>query len=82
MIVVRQCLDPTVTGLNWETTGEAFCRKHLVPVSLAVRLSVLQEERTVAKQLSAVRANEALRVEMLSDGVQTVALEDHKSRTI
>lgn len=80
MVIVRESLDPTVSGLDWESTGEALGREQLVPVGLAVRLGVLQKEGAVAKQLSAVRAGEALRVVVLSDRVQAVALERKTNR--
>lgn len=45
------------------------------PTGFAVRLAVLQEEWRVSEQFSAVGASEAFRVEVLSDGLQAVALD-------
>lgn len=78
VIVVRERLHPAVARLHREAAREALGGEQLVPVRLAVRLALLEEERTVAEQLAAVRAREALRMEVLADGVQTVALERQK----
>lgn len=75
VIVVRQRLHPAVARLHREAARKALGGEQLVPVRLAVRLALLEEERTVAEQLAAVRAREALRMEVLADGVQTVALQ-------
>lgn len=74
VVVVVQRLHPLVAGLDGESAGEALGREQLVPVGLAVRVTLLQEERAVAELLAAVRALEALRVELLADGVEAVAL--------
>lgn len=75
VVVVRQSLHPAVARFHREAARKALGRKQLVPVRLAVRLALLEEERTVAEQLAAIRAREALRMEVLADGVQTVALK-------
>lgn len=74
VVVVVQRLHPLIAGLDGEATREALGREQLVPVGLAVGIALLQEERTVAEQLTAVGALEALRVELLTDGVEAVAL--------
>lgn len=74
VVVVVQRLHPLVAGLDGESAGEALGREQLVPVGLAVRVTLLQEERAVAELLAAVGALEALRVELLADGVEAVAL--------
>lgn len=75
VIIVGQCLDPAITSLDWESAGEALRGEHLVPVSLAVGLAILQEERAVAEQLATIRAREALGVEGLSDRIQAISLK-------
>lgn len=77
VVVVRQSLHPAIARFHREAARKALGRKQLVPVRLAVRLALLEEERTVAEQLAAIRAREALRMEMLADGVQTVALKQN-----
>lgn len=74
VVVVVHRLHPLVAGLHRESAREALGREQLVPVGLAVGVALLEEERAVAEQLAAVRALEALRVELLANGVQTIAL--------
>lgn len=74
VVVVVQRLHPLIAGLDGEATREALGREQLVPVGLAVGIALLQEERAVAEQLTAVGALEALWVELLTDGVEAVAL--------
>lgn len=71
---MRQRLDPAISSLDREAASEALRGEHLVPVCLAVGLAILQEERAVAKQLAAVRAGEALRVEGLTNRIQAISL--------
>lgn len=75
MVVVGQCLYPTITSLDRETTGKALGGEQLVPVGLAIGLTFLQEEWAIAEQLAAVCASETLRMEVFANGVQTVALK-------
>lgn len=75
VVVVVQGLHPLVAGLDGESAGKALGREQLVPVGLAVRVAFLQEERTVSEQLSAVGTLEALRMELLADGVQAITLD-------
>uniref|UniRef100_A0A2M4D091 Putative secreted protein n=1 Tax=Anopheles darlingi TaxID=43151 RepID=A0A2M4D091_ANODA len=74
VVVVVQRLDPFVTGFDREAAGEALGREQIVPVLLAVRVALLEEERAVAELLAAVRALEALRMELLANGIQAIAL--------
>lgn len=74
VVVVVQGLHPLVAGFDGESAGEALGREQFVPVGFAVGIALLQEERAVAEQLAAVRALEALRMELLADGVQAVTL--------
>uniref|UniRef100_T1DPJ7 Putative secreted protein n=1 Tax=Anopheles aquasalis TaxID=42839 RepID=T1DPJ7_ANOAQ len=74
VVVVVQRLDPLIAGLDRETAGEALGREQIVPVLLAVRIALLEEERAVAELLAAVRALEALRMELLANGIQAIAL--------
>jgi hypothetical protein len=78
VIVVVQRLDPSVAGFNGEAAREALGRKQLIPVGLTVGLALLQEERIVAEQLAAVSALEALRMELLANGVQAISLRRDK----
>lgn len=74
MVVVVQRLNPLVAGLDGEPAREALGREQIVPVLLAVGIALLQEERAVAELLATVRALEALRMELLADGIQAIAL--------
>lgn len=74
VVVVVQGLHPLVAGFDGESAGEALGREQFVPVGFAVGIALLQEERAVAEQLAAVRTLEALRMELLADGVQAVTL--------
>lgn len=74
MVVVIQGLHPSVASFHGEATSEAFGGEQLVPIGLAVGLAILQEERRVAEDLAALAAGEALRVEVLANGIQTIAL--------
>lgn len=74
VVVVVQGLHPLVAGLDGEPAGEALGREQFVPVGFAVGIALLQEERAVAEQFAAVGTLEALRVELLPDGVQTITL--------
>lgn len=74
VVVVVQGLHPLVAGFDGESAGEALGREQFVPVGFAVRVAFLQEERAVAEQLAAVGTLEALRMELLADGVQAVSL--------
>lgn len=74
VVVVVQGLHPLVAGLDGEPAGEALGREQFVPVGFAVGIALLQEERAVAEQFAAVGTLEALRVELLADGVQTITL--------
>lgn len=75
VVVVVQGLHPLVAGLDGESAGKALGREQLVPVGFAVRVAFLQEERTVSEQLSAVGTLEALRMELLADGIQAITLD-------
>lgn len=75
MVVVRQRLHPTIASLHRKAAHKALGGEHLVPVGLAVRLALLQEERTVAEQFATVRARETLWMEVLADGVQAITLQ-------
>jgi len=78
MVVVVQGLHPSVASFHGEAAGEAFGGEQLVPVGLAVRVAILQEEGPVAKDLAALAAGEALRMEVLANGIQTVTLLEDK----
>jgi hypothetical protein len=72
VIVVVAGLYPAVTGLDRKSTAHTLSGKQLVPIFLAVWKSILQVEVSVAEWLVAIRAGEALGVELLLDGVQTI----------
>lgn len=74
MIVVRKCFDPSIAGFYGETASKAFRCEHFVPIGLAVCLSFFQKEWTVAEQFATVRASEALGMEVLANGIQTITL--------
>lgn len=75
VVVVVQGLHPLVAGFDGESAGEALGGEQFVPVGFAVGIAFLQEERTISEQLSAVGTLEALRVELLADGVQAISLD-------
>lgn len=75
VVVVVQGLHPLVAGFDGESAGEALGGEQLVPVGFAVGIAFLQEERAIAEQFSAVGTLEALRVELLADGVQAITLD-------
>lgn len=75
MVVVVQGLHPSVASFHGEAAGEALGGEQLVPIGLAVRVSILQEEGPVAKDLAALAAGEALRMEVFANGIQTVTLD-------
>lgn len=82
MIVVGERLHPAITGFDGESASEALGSEHLVPIGLAVRLAILQEERTVAEELTAIRACEALGMELLTNRIQAVSLKKRNLRTV
>lgn len=69
VVVVVQGFHPFVAGFDGESAGEALGGEQFVPVGLTIGIAFLQEERAVSEQLSAVGTLEALRVELLADGV-------------
>lgn len=75
VVVMRQRLHPAIARLNGKAARKTFGGEQLVPVGLAVRLSFLQEERTIAKQLATVRASKAFRMEVLANRIETVTLK-------
>lgn len=78
VIIVGQRFDPSVAGFHWEAACETLCREQFIPIGLAVRTTLFQEERTVAEQFAAVCAIEAFRMEVLSNGIQAIALNMRK----
>lgn len=74
VVVVVQRLHPLVTGLYGESASEALGREQIVPVLLAVGVTLFQEERAVTELLATVRALEAFRMELLADRIQAVTL--------
>lgn len=78
VIVVVQCLHPTIAGLNGEAASIALGGEELIPIGLAVGVAILQEKGRVAKDLAALAAREALRMEVLANGVQAVALREER----
>lgn len=75
VVVVSQSFDPSVTGLDGEAARKTFSSKKLVPIVLAVRESIFQEEGTVSEQLSAVRTAETFGMEVLSNRIQTIPFD-------
>ena len=49
VIVVVESLDPSVTGLNRETTADTLGGKKFIPVFFTVRLTILKIERVVTE---------------------------------
>lgn len=70
-----QSLHPSVARLNGEPAGKTFRGEQLVPVGFAVGLSVFEEEGAIAEQFAAISARETLRMVVLADRVQAIALE-------
>lgn len=75
VVVVVQGLHPLVAGFDGESAGETLGGEQLVPVGFAVGIAFLQEERAVSEQLSAVGTLEAIRMELLADGIQAITLD-------
>uniref|UniRef100_A0AAG5D770 Uncharacterized protein n=1 Tax=Anopheles atroparvus TaxID=41427 RepID=A0AAG5D770_ANOAO len=82
VVVVVQGLHPLVAGLDGESAGKALGGEQIVPVLLAVGIAFLEEERAVAELLAAVRALEALRMELLADGIQAIALRARRCQEL
>ena len=64
--------DPSVASLDWVRATDALRREQHVPVLLTVRQALFQVEGRVAERLLAVRADEARRMPLLLERVQTV----------
>lgn len=75
VVVVVQRFNPAISCFNREATSVAFGCEQFIPISFAIRTAVFQEERRITEQLSAVRAVEALRVEVLSNCFQAVPFD-------
>lgn len=73
MVVIVQGFHPTISSFDWESASETFRGEEFVPISIAVGVAILQEERIVAEQFSTVNAVEAFRMEVLSDGLQAIS---------
>jgi hypothetical protein len=75
VVVVVERFNPAIACLNGEPTREALCGEQFIPISFTVRKGIFQEERVVSKQLATICAAETLRVEVLTNCVQTVPLD-------
>lgn len=75
VIIIIQSFNPSVASLNGEAACEAFRCEQFIPIVFTIGFALLQEEWTVAEQLSAVGAFEAFGMELAADGVQAVALD-------
>lgn len=82
MVVVVQGLHPLIASFDGESAGEALGGEHLVPVGFTVGIAFLQEERAISEQLSAEGTLEAIRMELLADGVQAITLKSRKSKIV
>lgn len=80
VIVMVECLHPSIASLDWEAASVALGGEELIPIGLAVGVAILKEEGRVAKDLAALAAREALRMEVFADGVQAVALRRNRER--
>lgn len=49
VVIVVHGFDPTVSSFNREATGVTLGREQLIPVSFAIRQSVLKVEMAIAK---------------------------------
>jgi len=72
VIIVVESLDPPVSSFDWESARDALRCEQLVPIFFTVGQSVLQIERTVGKDLVAVGARKALRMEVCGHSLQAV----------
>lgn len=75
MIIVVQSLDPSIASLDWESASEALGGEKLVPIGFAISIALLQEERTVSEQFTAISTFEALGMEFFADGIQAISLK-------
>lgn len=74
VVIVVQCLNPSIAGFNGEAACEAFCGKKFIPVGFTIRFALLQEEWIVAEQFATISALEALRMEFSANGIQAISL--------
>jgi hypothetical protein len=74
MVIVVQCLNPSIASFNGEAASEAFRCEQLVPVSFTIGFALLQEERIVAEQLCTVCALETIWMKFPANGVQAISL--------
>ena len=72
MECLSEGLDPSVASLDGVRATDALRREQHVPVLLTVRQALFQVEGRVAERLLAVRADEARRMPLLLERVQTV----------
>ena len=78
MECLSEGFDPSVASLDGVRATDALRREQHVPVLLTVRQALFQVEGRVAERLLAVRADEARRMPLLLERVQTV-LNDFSS---
>ena len=72
MECLSEGLDPSVASLDGVRATDALRREQHVPVLLTIRQTLFQVEGRVAERLLAVRADEARRMPLLLERVQTV----------
>jgi hypothetical protein len=77
VVIVIQCLNPSIAGFNREAAGEALCGEEFIPVRFTIGLAFLQEEWIVAEQFATISALEAFRMEFSADGIQAISLNSN-----
>jgi hypothetical protein len=74
VVIVVQCLNPSIAGFNGEAACEAFCGKKFIPVGFTIRFAFFQKEWIVAEQFATISALEAFRMEFSANGIQAISL--------
>jgi len=72
VIVVVQCLHPSVSCLYWEATVDTLGGEQFIPIFLAVGQTIFKIKWRVGKYFSAVSTGKTLRVECFSHCLQAV----------
>ena len=58
VVVVVDCLHPTIAGCDWEITGHTLRSEQFVPISFTIWQAIFQIERCVREYLFTVGAHE------------------------
>lgn len=73
VVGIAQGLYPPIAGFNGEMAREALGCEQLVPVCFAIRLPILDKERSATERVPTVSTHETIRVPLAIQGRQTVS---------